>query len=120
MAQVANERLSSADQLGDRQGVMRWVGYLRDHAEDSLSTYQRGLLNANDIEGAAALLVSRLENPDHRMDALLEVQEFATDPIGERSLEMERRRQAMLTRPEVQAAISRVGFIHSYPLHRPY
>jgi len=116
LMQAAAERLASADQLGDAAEAEQQLGFLREHREDSLATYQRALISANRQDDAAQLLISRLQDPDERVDALMEVQEYKEHPRPRRAAEWQRRWKAVRNRPEVREAISKVGNVSEYPL----
>jgi hypothetical protein len=77
------------------------------------------LLVVNQHGRAAAELVRRLLDKDLRQDALLDVQDFAASPGTPRDMELDARGRALLTRPEVRAAIDNVGRVASYPLEAP-
>jgi len=114
--QVAIERLASADQLGDAAEVEKQLAFLREHRDDSQATYQRGLISANRQEDAAKLLISRLQDPDLRMEALMEVQKFTQPPLPKRAEQWRKRWRAMVARPDVIEAIRKVGVVSEYPL----
>jgi tetratricopeptide (TPR) repeat protein len=114
--QVAIERLSSADQLGDAAEVEKQLGFLREHREDSVATLQRGLISANRQDEAAQLLISRLQDPDQRKDALMEVQKFNLPPLPKRAAQWHKRWNAMVARPDVVEAIKKVGVVSEWPL----
>lgn len=95
--------------LGEVAEAERTLQYLRDHQSDDVRAYQRALVRANDVEAAATLLVARLENAEQRNDALLDVQDGLELPKTAVQQEYERRWQALLARPDVEAAIARVG-----------
>lgn len=114
--QAAIERVASADQLGDSMEVEKQLGFLREHREDSQETYQRALISANRTDEAAKLLISRLEDPDQRMDALMQVQQYKEHPLPKRATEWRKRWQATLARKDVRDAINRVGTVSEYPL----
>jgi transglutaminase-like putative cysteine protease len=116
LMQAAVERLASADQLGDAAEAEQQLGFLRQHREDSLATYQRALISANRQDDAAHLLISRLQDPGERVDALMEVQEYEERPLPQRAAEWRRRWKAVRNRPEVREAINRVGNVSTYPL----
>jgi hypothetical protein len=119
--QVAIERLASADQLGDTTEAEKQLGFLREHRDDSLESYQRGLISANHQDEAAALLISRLQDPDQRLEALMEVQKFKLPPLPKRVDQWRKRWNAVLARSDVKEAISKVGVVSEYPLgFRPF
>jgi tetratricopeptide (TPR) repeat protein len=114
--QVAIERLSSADQLGDTAEVEKQLGFLREHRDDSLASLQRGLISANRQDEAAQLLISRLQDPDQRGDALMEVQKYKLPPLPKRAEQWRKRWNAVVARPDVVAAINKVGVVSEWPL----
>jgi transglutaminase-like putative cysteine protease/tetratricopeptide (TPR) repeat protein len=121
LMQAAIERLNSADQLGDAAEVEKELALLKEHQQDSISTYQRALISANRQDEAAQLLVSRLQDPDQRVDALLDVQDYKQTVLGPRAAEWEKRWAAVRRRPDVVEAIGKVGNVAAYPmLPQPY
>ena len=117
--QMEAVRLDAYAQLKDAKQVSRSLEYLRSHREDAPSTYEEALLVVNQHGRAAAELVRRLLDKDLRQDALLDVQDFAASPGTPRDMELDARGRALLTRPEVRAAIDNVGRVASYPLEAP-
>jgi hypothetical protein len=119
--QVAIERLASADMTGDTAEAEKQLGFLREHRDDSLPSYQRALISANHQDEAAQLLISRLQDPDQRLEALMEVQKFKLPPLPKRADQWHKRWDAMLARSDVKEAIGKVGVVSEYPLApRPY
>ena len=116
LMQATIERLASADQLGDSAEVEKQLTLLREHKEDSLPTFQRALISANRQDEAARLLISRLQDPDQRIDALLEVQNYAEPALAPRAVEWRRRWDAVRGRPDVREAINKVGNVSEYPV----
>jgi thioredoxin-like negative regulator of GroEL len=114
--QATIERLAAADQLGDSAEVEKKLGFLREHKDDSLSTYQRALVSANRSDDAAKLLISRLQDPDQRMDALMEVQKYEFPPLPKRAALWHKRWLAVLARPDVIDAINKVGVVSAYTM----
>jgi tetratricopeptide (TPR) repeat protein len=115
--QVAGVRLLSAALLGETAEVDRLIGYMHDHKDEALETYQEALLNAGHLDEAAQLLVSRIMDTRTRLGALMEVQQYtevAELPPGERKLKENWR--TVLASPEVQDAIRKVGVVSSYDL----
>jgi hypothetical protein len=109
-------RLDAAIQMGDTEQVTRSLNYMRAHRADAPYTYEYALLIANHVDRAAAELIRQLLDKDERQDALLSVQIFASTPATPRDIELEARRRAMIDRPDVQAAIQKVGRVDSYRL----
>jgi len=116
LMQVANESLSAAIQLGDSAEIEHELNYMKEHLADSVRTYEVGLVNANRLDEASQLLQSRLTDPDRRADALVDVQTYAHPAMTIRDKEFMKRWQDLLNRPDVAAAIRKVGSIGSYAI----
>jgi tetratricopeptide (TPR) repeat protein len=89
---------------------------LRAMQSASPETFQQALLDANQLEEAADLLISRLKNPQLRSAALVEVQEYkmpAPTPANRLTYE---RWGTLRARKDVQAAVAAVGRIEKFPL----
>jgi hypothetical protein len=112
-------RLDAYAQLKDARQMARSLEYLRAHRADAPAAYGDALLVVNQQDRAAADLVGRLLDPELRQEALLGVQDFAPAPGTPRDRELDARGRALLTRPEVRAAIDKVGRVASYPLEAP-
>jgi len=110
-------RICSYEQLGDKEKASVALEDIMTNQKDGMVVAHQALLCAGDEPRAAKLLVGRLENPAERSGALKELQDYNPDP-GQ--TEMERRLDARLfavrSRPEVQAAIAKVGRIERQPL----
>ena len=117
--QVELVKLDAATQLGDSKEVSRSLRYLADHRNDSPSTYQAALVLVNQPDKAAELLLARLRDPGNRMDALETVQTYVEPPATPRRMQLDARWQALIARPDVRAAIDKVGRIDSYHLEPP-
>lgn len=116
LMQAATERVASADQLGDAAEVEKQLALLKEHQQDSVSTYQRALISANHLDEAAQLLISRLQDPDQRIDALLDVQDYKEAVLGPRAVEWQKRWAAVRHRRDVVEAIGKVGTVSAYPM----
>jgi tetratricopeptide (TPR) repeat protein len=103
--------------LGDRTGLAESLAFLKDHQADAPQALEDALICAGDLGGAARLYVDRLGDPVLRTAALSELQDWAAPPVTtpvER--EFARRRALVRARPEVRAAIARVGRVEHYNL----
>jgi beta-barrel assembly-enhancing protease len=114
--QVQLITLLAQAQRHDEHAVALALDYLSAHRTEAVQAYQEGLLAAGRTEQAAQLLIQRLEDPRLRSDALLAVQEYGELMPPPPVLEEERRWRALIARPEVQAAINRVGSARRYAL----
>jgi tetratricopeptide (TPR) repeat protein len=116
--QEADVRLDAAIQLGDTEETAKWLGFEKEHRSEAPRTYADALLRMNDSETAAQWLIERLADPDQRLSTLLAIQEYATPKETARQSELRQRRRDLIARPDVQAAIQKVGRIDSYKLER--
>jgi tetratricopeptide (TPR) repeat protein len=118
--QVEIVHLCAAVQLGDKHAADSALDYIKAHQADSPKTYESALIDAEDFNGAAALLIQRLNDPSTRSDALLEVQNFSdpTDlPQTAKSLANFR---AVVDREEVQKTINKFGRMESFQLRSDF
>ena len=74
-----------------RAQVARQLADIGTHRTDSMPAYQQALTSANHLDDAARVLISRLQDPSQRIDALMEVQHYAEFPLPPRSREIRRR-----------------------------
>ena len=111
-------RFEAYAQLGDAEGIRVTLAFISEHRHDAVGSYQSALLQVGDIDAAAALLIGRLENPRERADALYSIQGFAKQPRTPIEQQGAARRTALIERPDVRAAIERVGRKESYPFLR--
>jgi hypothetical protein len=109
-------RLDAAIQMRDTKQVTQSLNYMRAHRADAPYMYEYALLTAIHLGPAATELIRQLLDKDERQGALLGVQIFAPTPDTSRDIEIEARRRAVINRPDVQAAIQKVGRVDSYPL----
>lgn len=112
------ELIASADELGDQAEVERQLAYARDHRDDSPAGYEQALISANRLDEAARVLIGRLQDPSERIDALMQVQDYKAYPLPSRAQKIRLRWQSVVQRPDVRAAIDRVGNVGSYPMIR--
>ena len=117
--QIEIERLKAALQLNDAREVTRCMTYLREHQSDSIATYELALVQTGDMVNAKQLLLTRLADPQQRIDALIAAQDYVqhtrTEPVSERRA----RWRAVVTAPEVRAAIAKVGVIERFNFDGP-
>jgi hypothetical protein len=59
---------------------------------------------------------ARLENPRQRSAALVSLQEFADRPVTARMAQMRERWKVLRARPEVRAAVARVGRVERFSI----
>jgi hypothetical protein len=94
---------------GDAREAAERFAYLREHHDVAPAVYDRALLASGRDEESANELIARLRDPWRRSGALMSVQQFAPGAKGPRDVRLRRRWDAIVARPEVQAAIAEVG-----------
>ena len=104
-------------QLGNTQEADNVLAYLREHRDDAEDTWQLALLDAGDFDGAAALLITRLRDPEKRYEALGEVQQYLPLPRLPKQSEELARWERLVTRADVAAAIDEVGRREKAPMY---
>jgi tetratricopeptide (TPR) repeat protein len=117
-------RSCAAALVGDESQRSESLEYLKAHGRDNPSALARAYLCSNDLDGAAAWMISRLADRELRGDALLALQAMpasAGDALPVRKMLLERM-AALRVRPDVRAAADAVGRIEILPvtIHRGY
>lgn len=102
---------------GDATGADEALAYLRDHSATAPSALLQALLEANHLDEAAGTLASLLESTETRLDTLVWVQRFRSLPPLPADHEYRSRREELLARDDVIAAVERVGRIGQYDIH---
>lgn len=95
--------------LGERAALADTLRYARDHERDHPEALTDLLLCAGDMDGAAASIIRRLDDPDRRADALHQVSTFDPFPPAYPQMPFEAKMPALKARADVQAAIERAG-----------
>jgi tetratricopeptide (TPR) repeat protein len=114
--QIENVHLCAGLQLGDKEAVASALSYLKEHLTDSPNTYQAVLIDVQDFDGAAAILISRLNDPSLRADALAEVQNYIDPTDLSWPVQSHNHFQAVINRPDVHKVITKFGRIESFNL----
>ena len=104
-------------QLANLQEADNVLAYLREHRDDAQDTWQLAMLDAGDFDGAAALLIARLRDPEKRYEALGEVQEYLPLPRLPRQAEALARWEKLVARADVAATIDEVGRREKAPMY---
>lgn len=103
------EMVCALSQTGD-DGLPVLLASMQSRWEDNPSALTQALICADRQDEAAALYVRRLESPRHRGGALEAFRVVLSPPfLTPRQTELERRRSAVLARPEVRQAMLAVG-----------
>lgn len=94
---------------------------LRKRRDDNPGALSEALICMNRLDEAAALLIWRLQSPEHRAGALDPFWNAKPPPVVTPWLaEFNRRRLSLQTRPDVQAALAKVGRPVTTPLGGDY
>jgi hypothetical protein len=109
-------RVAAAVVGDDPQRVRESLGVLSLHRTDASEAYQDALLRAGSEDAAARLLIERLHDHALYRQALLDVQIYAEPPAPLQVLQQRARWRRIVSRPDVQRAILKVGHIESWPL----
>lgn len=97
------------------------LAHVRANGDDNVSALQRALLCINDIDGAAALYIERLNDPDNRGDALNALQTTLQPPhVLPIHAELRARLETVKARSDVQEAASEVGRLLELPFYPTY
>lgn len=105
----------------DRKAAETTLETLRKGKGENPAALSQALICMNQLDEAAALMVTRLADPKHRAGALDPYWVTRAPPKTPAWLvEFERRRQAMLNRPEVLAALDKAGRKVEAPLAGDY
>jgi tetratricopeptide (TPR) repeat protein len=104
-------------QLANAQEADNVLAYLRQHRDDAEDIWQLAMLDAGDFDGAAALLVARLRDPDKRYEALGEVQEYLPLPLLPKQAEARARWEKLVARVDVASVVAEVGRRERAPMY---
>lgn len=86
------------------------IAYVEAHDQDSPTSLINLLLCLDDMDGAAAAMIRRLDDPDRGPDALLALSDYDKDPQARLpALPFTAKLPALKARPDVAAAIERAG-----------
>lgn len=103
-------------QLNDPPGLKRALAALDADREAAPLLAVGGLLCAGQTDAAAASLIDQLKDPETRLDALADVQDYPADPTATPfRREQLARRRTLHARPDVRAAIAAVGRVERQP-----
>lgn len=117
--QLEYVRLQIAIEKNDTGSMAKHMAYLQEHRTDDIATWQRALLRHGDLDAAAALLIQRLQAPDWRSGALVEMQHYAHSEQTPTMKTMDQRWNAVTSRPDVQATLAKVGRVERFDIIAP-
>jgi tetratricopeptide (TPR) repeat protein len=113
---VEATRVCAHAQLGETAAMNAALARLEATEPEATAFYQLALTCAGDLDMLADILIQRLRDPESRVYALADVQDH---PKAPRQTAYQRtadaRREALLARPDVRAAIARVGKVQMQP-----
>lgn len=101
----------------DTRAADQALDYIRAHRDDSSSVLLEALVDADRLDEAAQALIELLASPTQRPDALLWLQEFRQPAPLPGEVQARLRRQALIARADVRAAVEEVGRIQRYGIH---
>jgi len=111
-------RLRAHAQLRNAGGVQAALAYLDEHRALSLDVYLDALVDAGEIDKTAELLIELLADRRASTGILVRLQRYAESPLTPVGVERKARWDSLVARPEVRAAIARVGVLEAYPYLR--
>ncbi|MDT9600103.1 tetratricopeptide repeat protein [Sphingosinicella rhizophila] len=92
------------------------LDHLAKHEKDGFMLHLDGLLCHDRIDDAAALLVRKLEEPDHAVGVLLALSSYEDPPVKVPQSINEAGWDMLKARPEVRAAAERAGGTRRFPI----
>jgi tetratricopeptide (TPR) repeat protein len=114
--QAVQIQACAASALGDGAAAETAYVYLASHWHDAPRAAIEALLCREDIDGAAAIMVRRLDDPDLAAQALSDLHHYLPPPAPTPfDARLSAGDAAMAVRPEVIAARDRVGRVFSVP-----
>jgi hypothetical protein len=102
---------------GDEPMRAEGLAYLQEHVDDNPPALMRALLCSDDAEGAAALMIRRLGNPEWRSSAILALQRTlatGTEALAFQKL-LSERFDRLRSRADVLQALEPVGRLETIP-----
>ncbi|MEO8998923.1 MAG: hypothetical protein ABI227_12510 [Rhodanobacter sp.] len=112
--QLESVKLRIAIDQKDTAGIDTHMVYLRKHHDVAIGTWQNALLLHGDFDEAAKLLIERLRDPKWRNDAIVGMQKYADVQESPGVKDLNERWDMIVARPEVQAALLKVGRIEHF------
>jgi len=113
---VEATRVCAHAQLGETAAMEAALARLEAAEPEATAFYQLALTCAGDLDTLADILIRRLRDPESRIYALADVQDHPRalhQSAYQRTADA--RRAALLARPDVRAAIARVGKVQMQP-----
>lgn len=102
--------------LGQAAAAKDDLDYVAAHEQDNPDVLTMLQLCAGDLDGAAAAIIRRLDDPELRPAALRYLSDYDPPPASYPVSPVDTRRGELKARPDVQAAIARAGGIRRFRL----
>lgn len=102
---------------GDVVAAAKALDFLRENRATSETIYLDALVEAGDLDTAAAVLTAQLESADDRAEVLYKLQDFKDLPTPPAYAAVLANWKVLIARPDVQAAVARVGRISKVDLY---
>ena len=115
--------------LKDTENAADALAYLKSHSADGPTVPLDALMCMHDLDGAAAEIIARLGDPDSRLDMLFDLQNFCGPKPAQGTPDTKPELKSESTpdtkeddwtkvseRPDVQAAIAKVGRVKTFPI----
>jgi tetratricopeptide (TPR) repeat protein len=104
-------------QLGHAINARLAYQYLLEHRSVDESAVLSAMIRENDFDPAAEMLISMLEDPNQRPTALLYIQDYLPKVMTPQMKAAQAQLEQVLARPDVSAAIEKVGRRISVPFY---
>jgi tetratricopeptide (TPR) repeat protein len=99
---------------GDAAGAKSELAWLREHRQETEWVYMSALLEENDLDAAAPILIRHLQDPAERGDTLYIIQKFRVAAETPRDKRWREGLQALTARADVRATIDVVGRVGTF------
>jgi tetratricopeptide (TPR) repeat protein len=118
---VQGLRVCAEVAAGDAVATQAALAFVRAYHQSAPNAFRDALACTGDMDGAARVLIALLNDPDQRLAALAWAQTLKLPPAppGPHPNALDRR-AALVARPDVKAAIDKVGRVESLPLYTSY
>lgn len=114
--QLEGVKLRIAVDRHDERATSAAMAYLRAHRAEEPDSCEDALLLTGKLDEAAGLLIERLENPQWRTDALVDMQHYADVDLTPMEKTIHDRWSAVTARHDVQAALQKVGRVETFSM----
>jgi hypothetical protein len=103
---------------GKKDALALDLAYARAHNADHREALSDLLLCIGDLDGAAAAFAGRLEDPEQRTAALIQLSDYDAPPVSIPADPVNANLEKLKARPDMKAAIARAGGIRRIHLQR--